>query len=157
MTRGWRRLTNKTFTGTSNFQSDFFLESELLLVVESDPLWVLPNVVGIIPPLNIGATLDGLILPEEMVGGGVLAMLLPPVTVHKPQTRLLGLLAVNATVGVLVDHAKGRGGHQDETNGALPQIGRLPHLGNRALVCSTVQGKLFIFAECGPVAEFLLS
>ena len=75
-------------------------------MVESDPLGVLPYVVGVIPPLDIGATLNGLVLPEEVVGGGVLAVLLPSVAVHVPQTGLLGLLAVNGALNLFLNFFK---------------------------------------------------
>ena len=69
----------------------FYLE----LLVPSQCLWCLPAVLLPVPVGDVTTALDGLILPEQVEGGFVLAMLLPTVVIHEPQTRLTRLLVVD--------------------------------------------------------------
>ena len=73
----------------------------LELFVPAELLWVLPAVLLPVPPLTVATGLDVVVLPEQMVGGIVLAMLLPAIVVHEPETRFLGLLVVDDVLGEL--------------------------------------------------------
>ena len=70
----------------------------LLVVVESDPLWCFPLVGIVVPLLLVVAALDGGVLEEDVVGGGVLAVLLPAGLVLVPETGLASLLTVNVAL-----------------------------------------------------------
>lgn len=128
----------------------------LLVVVESDPLWCFPLVGIVVPLLLVVAALDGGVLEEDVVGGGVLAVLLPAGLVLVPETGLAGLLTVNVALqslffrkklnttyeGIPDDQVDDGHSEEDETDDALPQVSLLQGLGDGLVDVSTVEGKL---------------